>query len=93
MDNISFEEGQNLPQAGGNVVEQSTSGLTALVQKWRLAKDTKSAQMLLLIVAGIAVLIAVVAPFVAGSGGNKIEVPEGYEIVTPPGQTPRLEKI
>lgn len=92
MEIAKFDE--ELPPSQPTLTERSVSGLTDLVQKWGLARDTESAQKLLLIIAGIAVLIALVSPFMFGGSGNEgMVAPPGYEIVTPPGLPPRLQEI
>ena len=64
-------------------------GLTALVQKWGLAKDAKQAQYVLLGVAAIAIILAVIIPFVFGSP-LAAPLPSGTVIVNTPGTPPHL---
>jgi len=53
---------------------QVVSGLTALVIRWGLAKNEKEAQRTLLIIAGIAIVIAIAIPVFFG-GSSEPSVP------------------
>lgn len=53
---------------------QAVSGLTKLVIAWGFAKDEKQAQRVLLIIAGIAIVIAIAVPIFFG-GSSEPSVP------------------
>ena len=64
-------------------------GLTAIVMRYGLAKDEKSAQYVLLGTAVVAILIAVGLPFLFG-GPTQTPLPSGTTIVNTPSSPPRL---
>jgi hypothetical protein len=61
---VQFKDQQNIRYASG------PKGLTGFVIKWGLAKDAKSAQMVLLVIAVAAVLIGGFFAFMGGGGEN-----------------------
>lgn len=69
MSDVQFSEEQQYATPPP-VVRQG--GLIQLVQKWGLAKDEKGAQQVLLIIVGVAVLIAVVSIVLGGSSESSV---------------------
>lgn len=56
--------------------QTALSGLTAWVIAQGFAKDEKGANTLMLMVAGVAVLIAIIAPMILGGSGGETLSPE-----------------
>jgi len=73
MANVQFDDQQS------TYTVQKKSGLTDMVIKMGLAKDAKGAQVVLLIVAAIAVLVWVYFAFFNGGGS----IPAGVDIDAP----------
>lgn len=62
MSDVSFNEEQNYtPQSYGSAPQGT--GLGALVIKWGFAKDMKGAQIVLAVIAGVAVITTIIIVF------------------------------
>lgn len=70
MNNVQFQDQNNVYRA------PKKKGLSAMVIKWGLAKDEKGAQMVLLIIAVVAILIGGFFMFSGGSAGVPVDTPD-----------------
>lgn len=66
MNNVQFDDQYQ------HTYSTKSKGLEGLIISWGLAKDKKGAQMVLLIIAGIAIVIAFGAPIIFSNNQNQI---------------------
>ncbi len=91
MSDLHFNEEESYAKSGPRTAVPKV--LISLVMKWGLAKDNASAEKVLLIIAVILFIIAAIVPFLFGGDVGDMDLPPGYQVVSPSGQLPRLERI
>lgn len=78
MSDVQFIDEQKYAQ----VRVRPTKGLIGMVMGWGLAANEKEAENILLVVAVVAIVMAVAAPFLMGGGEKELPVPEALREAT-----------
>lgn len=86
MSDLQFDTEQEYAPSSA---PEGPKGLNALVIRWGLAKDEKTARYVLLGSAVVFVALAILVPFLF-SGPAQKTLPKGATIVNTPGSPPRL---